>query len=219
VAHPSETQELYLLAEGELTLTSGGVVLESLKPGDHWGEGGVLGGMPAVCEARADVDCVFYTIPGSSLAQLPSVQWNLMESFDRRLKRLRSSFRFVWQPFYSVEIPVIDEQHRSLFALIENLAQCIERTGAMAACRQESAKLIEYTRYHFDFEIELLARASYPRLAEQRAEHVRLLEELVGMIEHPNPAQSPSEFFKDWLIDHTLLEDRRYRGVVIPAKE
>ncbi len=215
LAPHSDAQELYLLAEGEVILLSAGLVLETLKPGDHWGEGAVLGGMPAICEARAETDSVYFAIPGDTLTELPSVQWNLLESFDRRMKRLRTKFRFEWQDFYSVGIPEIDEQHRTLFTMINELAECIEGSGVSAACREDTTRLLDYTRFHFQQEEKMLSGFGYGRLEEQRSEHARLLSELgklvaAGAGERPG-AQSPSEFFKDWLIDHTLLEDRRFK--------
>ena len=215
LAPPSEAQELYLLASGSVTLLSAGMELETLSPGDHWGEGAVLGGLPAICEARAEEACVYFAIPGETLAELPSVQWNLLESFDRRMKRLRTKFRFEWQDFYSVGVPDIDEQHRTLFTMINELAECIEGSGISAACRDESAHLLEYTRFHFEHEEKMLAGYGYTRLEEQRTEHARLLGQLGTLVaagaSGKAGAQNPSEFFKDWLIDHTLLEDRRLK--------
>jgi hemerythrin len=215
IAPHTDARELYLLGEGEITLLSAGLALETLRPGDHWGEGAVLGGMPAICEAQAERDCVYFAIPEETLTELPSVQWNLLESFDRRMKRLRTKFRFEWQDFYSVGVPDIDEQHRTLFTMINELAECIEGSGIPVACRDESAKLLAYTRFHFEQEEKMLAGHGYAGLEEQHAEHARLLGELgslvaAGASNRPG-AQSPSEFFKDWLIDHTLLEDRRFK--------
>jgi hemerythrin len=209
----SGAAEVLLLSEGEVCLASGGLILETLSPGDFWGEAQALGGTP-LCEARAVTNATYFAIPAASMEDLPSVQWNLLESYDRRMKKLRTTFRFEWKDFYKVGVSEIDDQHHRLFALMGELSDCVEMEDPAGACAGKSADLLAYARTHFTNEERMLAARGYPRLEEQHREHSMLLAELEQLIQSSGMPQtrerSPGEFFKDWLISHTLLEDRRF---------
>lgn len=211
-----EGQHLYLLADGEILLLSGGLLIETVRPGEFWGEESIVGDTPPFYQAQAVRDSLYFAIPGEPLKEYPSIQWKLLEAFNRRWKALRTRFRIQWQDFYSVGVRDIDEQHRKLFAMINEFSDQVEQSGTLSGHGELSAKLFEYARFHFEYEENFLKARSYPRLAIQSEAHRKLLADLAELLrvverELANE-QSPGEFFKDWLIDHTLLEDRRFKG-------
>jgi hemerythrin len=199
---------LYLLAEGEISLQSDGIPIEVISPGDYWGEISVVEGIPAVCQALALRDSVYVAIPAESLKEFPSVYLKLLEVFDRRMKFLRTKFHFQWEDFYAVGVSDIDDQHRKLFALANDLSVNAAEAGGVAARREQWAELIEYVRSHFEKEESLLESRAYPRLAAQREDHRTLLYELEDGLLH---GQASEALLKDWLIRHTLIEDRLFK--------
>jgi hemerythrin len=208
--------DLFLLAKGEIVLSSGELFLETLAPGEYWGEASFIGNIPQIYEVRATEDSFYFTIPGGLLLEIPSIQWKLLETFDRRMKAFRTKFNFEWQDFYTVGEERIDEQHRTLFTMINELA------GDLPDRAERLDKLLEYARYHFTAEEAILDARGYARLNDQRSEHRKLLHELERLMKSADAAihrgQSPNTFFKDWLINHTLLEDRRFKDFLSKPK-
>jgi hemerythrin len=206
---------LYLLAEGEIELRSGRFLMEVIRAGDFWGETAVTDGREPTCEARAMSSVTYYAIPARSLKEYPGVYLKLLEAFDRRMKALRTKFGFGWQDFYSVGVKEIDDQHKELFMLIKSVAEGMDSAGDVAAYRERLAALLARVREHFTDEEALLERRGYPKLAAQREEHRKLLaqlEERMADNDSVLAAWQPAEsFFKDWLITHTLLEDRLFK--------
>jgi len=203
--HGSELS-LYLVAEGEISLLSDETPIEVISRGDYWGELAVVEGIPAVCQALALRDSVYYAIPAEALKEFPSVFLKLLEVFDRRLKILRTKFQFEWQTFYAVGLSEIDDDHRKIFALANDLS--VHPAESAAARRTQWEEMLELVRQHFKKEESLLESRAYPRLTAQKEDHRALLSELEGAVK---TGESGDALLKDWLIRHTLIEDRLYK--------
>ena len=89
----------------------------------------MAGEAPSLCAARAAVDSTCFAIPAATLSDIPIVQWNLLEAFERRLRSFRAGFRFEWSESFRVGVKELDEQHRTLFALVNGLSEAIGRSG------------------------------------------------------------------------------------------
>ena len=213
-AEPGDKPEICILAQGVMALHAAGRRLETLGPVDFWGESHAVAGLPPVWEARAETDCRFYAIPVEALKDIPIVQWKLVEVHNRRMRAFRAQFRFVWMDFYRLGIQHVDEQHRRLFELIDGLAGLVERKDLAEATRHARA-LLDFAIQHFNDEETLLQRHQYPRVKAQHTAHTALIDTLRTLTEGaeaPLDPQAVSDFFKDWLINHTLLEDRKYQA-------
>jgi hemerythrin len=203
---------LFLLAQGEIALRSGGTFIETIFPGDCWGEIAVTEGLASTCDALAIRDSVFFAIPAKALVQYPSLQLKLQEEFNRRMKLLRTNFNFDWQDSYSVGVQQVDDQRRELFRLINEIAGWSGSTLDAAAWHGRLERLIGQVRSHFAAEESMLATRGYPRLAEHRENHGRLIAELEELARSGEGALALGKpvdpALKDWLIRHTLIEDR-----------
>ena len=73
-------------------------------------------------------------------------------------------------------------------------------------------RLTKLTREHFDTENELMRKYGYPQYRDHRDEHERLLETLQSLGTRVGEAETSElvDFFKDWVLRHTLLTDRQY---------
>ena len=67
------------------------------------------------------------------------MQWELLETFERRLRSFRAGFRFEWSPSFRVGVAALDDQHRTLFALVNTLCEAIGRTGVLEGHERRSA--------------------------------------------------------------------------------
>jgi hemerythrin len=212
-AHEGEPR-IFLLAQGEIMLQSDGVPIELVLPGDFWGEATVIGDATSVCEAQALSDSVYFSIPAALLKEYPSVSLKMMEAFDRRMRVLRTRFRFEWQDFYAVGVPDLDSEHKELFDRINELSAPLAR-GSRGASPQLFRSMVDFVRLHFAREETLLESGGYAHMEEQRADHRRLLSELETLVAAEGTtahrAKAPAPVFKNWLINHTLVENRAFR--------
>jgi len=238
VLAPRRGAELILLAEGLVTVFLGAHSIENLKPGGFFGEETMMRGareLPAgwqqrfsrpprpgreedyhLFEARALLDSVTYAIPAEVLEDIPVVQWKLMETYERRLKSFRAELRFEWHDSYAVGIPDIDEQHRVLFELIQGLAAVADGREPAAGVTDAVESLVSLARTHLHYEESLSAGHTAQGYDAVRREHVDFLKKAEGFRKYVEEApvdalQTVVEFMQDWVVDHTLLEDRRFR--------
>jgi hemerythrin len=207
---------LMVLAQGELDLAVGSQLIESLRPGGFWGEERIVSGAPSLSMARALTDCTYLVVPAEVLADIPIVQWELLEAFERRLRSFRAGFRFEWSESFRVNVTMLDDQHRTLFSLVNSLSQAIGHTGIFEGHDQEKRDLLKYTREHFADEEALMKAHAYPRCKTQIKEHAALLDQLEKLVQAAERRVRPRsetavDYLKDWLIRHTLLEDLQYK--------
>ena len=213
---PAEKPELFILADGEVDLMVGARLVETIGPGGFWGEERIVSSSPVICEPRAAGALTYFAVPAEILSSIPMVQWELQETFERRLRTFRAEFRFEWVEAFRVGVPELDDQHRRLFSLVNELSELIGKTGRIKGHEKEKKELLAFARLHFQREEALMEAHDYSRSQVQRKEHGELLarlERFAGEGERrARPrAQTAVDYLKDWLIRHVLLEDLRYR--------
>ena len=69
-----------------------------------------------------------------------------------------------WSDEFSVGIQEIDEQHKVLVGLLNQLHQAIREHHGRATSREILGRLAEYTRTHFLLEESLMRLTHYPGL-------------------------------------------------------
>ena len=226
--------------EGLVSVFLGARPIENLKPGGFFGEETLMRGareLPPdwrkrfarpsargrggsgehhLFEARALMPSTLYAVAAEVIEDIPVIQWKLMETYERRLKSFRAEVRFVWDDSYVIGIPEIDEQHRLLFDMIEDLAEVAEGRSPGEAMTPLMGKIVALARSHLQYEDTLAARGpdkAYENAAGDRAEFVKKIEGLARYLETApvDALHTTVEFLKDWVIDHTLLDHRRFR--------
>jgi hemerythrin len=214
-----EKAELYLLAEGLVTIFSGSKPIENVMKGGFFGEEAVLRRSSGLFEARVTYNAVLFTIPGDALQNIPIVHWKLAETFERRLKSFRTEFAFEWREAYRVGIPGIDEQHQKLFSLIASLSQSLGASPENGALETRTGELIEAVGAHLGYEQALIRERNPAEYETQRRGHEAFLSQLEVIRKRIPQAREIAirevvDTLKDWIIDHTLLEDLKYRHLL-----
>ena len=135
-----------------------------------------------------------------------------------------TDYDVVWNDSYLVGVPDMDEQHKTLVAMINNLFELCKDGSAgtkstfVGAFRRAS----EYAQTHLSAEEEYLAKIGYPSLDEQKKEHVAFMDEVWRQFEKFNkdntapPIELP-RFLKKWLMNHIAVKDKLY-GVFAATK-
>jgi hemerythrin-like metal-binding protein len=124
--------------------------------------------------------------------------------------------RLVWSAAYDCGHPLIDEQHRALFALANRLLAAIlagetqERIGGLVDA------LLECVEGHFRDEERLYSASAYPRSVEHTSSHRNLLDHARQMVERFRAGEGLGigelfQFFAQELVAHHFLgADREF---------
>ncbi|MGC9948474.1 MAG: bacteriohemerythrin [Bryobacteraceae bacterium] len=128
---------------------------------------------------------------------------------------------FEWKPEYSVKISEIDDQHRHLFALAEELHAAMANGRAKAVLEQLLAALVDYTKAHFTAEERLMSQYRYPHAAEHKAEHDKLTTQVLTLQRKFRAGESTLSislmvFLKNWLEHHIAGSDQQYSAYIRP---
>ncbi|MDR1888336.1 MAG: bacteriohemerythrin [Zoogloeaceae bacterium] len=122
---------------------------------------------------------------------------------------------FKWSDEYSVGIDEIDEQHKTLFTLINRLHQAIMHREGSAACVGILNELVDYTRIHFSLEQTLMRVGGYPEYEKHCGLHKALVDEVEALQQKIASGQAAIsfellQFLRNWLTRHILGEDMKY---------
>ncbi len=121
----------------------------------------------------------------------------------------------VWDESLSVNVTKIDEQHKELVDLINELNDAMRSGKGKQTLQDVFRRLREYTVYHFSTEEELFAKYNYPGKLAHEKEHERLVNTVVelegkfakGQVAVTNEVM---DFLKKWLLNHINGTDKRY---------
>jgi hemerythrin len=122
---------------------------------------------------------------------------------------------FIWKDEYSVGIDSIDNQHKVLVSIINNLHSAMLSAKANTILDKILKELIDYTKTHFDNEENLFAEYGYPESGEHRRIHKQFTDKIFDLYDDfKNGKKMLSiellNFLKDWLINHINGTDKKY---------
>lgn len=123
-----------------------------------------------------------------------------------------------WDERYSVGIAIIDEQHRGLIKLANELFNgCMQgEEAANAYFATAVKKAVEYVKDHFATEENLLKLAGYPDFAAHKKQHEDFVRKIVEDVKsfHEGRKFVPNNFarfLRDWTLEHIAFADRKYK--------
>ena len=117
-----------------------------------------------------------------------------------------------WSDKLNIGIAKVDEEHQKLVEILNQLDEAM-RTGKGSRIMGEIlSQLVEYTKFHFASEEELMIEAEYPKLKLHQAQHRQLVEKVEKLNKKfHNSGQritkETMEFLKYWLTNHILVDD------------
>ncbi|MDA8163495.1 MAG: bacteriohemerythrin [Desulfobacteraceae bacterium] len=125
-----------------------------------------------------------------------------------------------WKEEYSVKIREIDEQHKKLVALINELNDAMSQGQAKAALENILGRLVSYAATHFANEERLMQTHGYPGFPEHKEKHEKMTAKVLSLQqEYRQGKMSLSidvmSFLKNWLDKHILGTDMAYSGFLI----
>lgn len=120
-----------------------------------------------------------------------------------------------WSEKYAVGIPVVDDQHKELFKLVEELAGAVKK-GEEFDCGYLMARLEVYSLYHFTSEEQLMQKYGYPDIAEQLHEHKKFRLKILSLKEQCRQSDKLEarktllKYLGNWLKTHIMRMDLKY---------
>lgn len=120
-----------------------------------------------------------------------------------------------WHAGYCTGHILIDDQHRNLFSLVNQIHAMMDsptmdqhRVGELLQVFARAAT------EHFDFEENLMAAYNYPNIVAHKHIHARLLGKVNKVLEqiastHQIDIESITPVLADWMIHHIQGEDQR----------
>ncbi len=122
---------------------------------------------------------------------------------------------FHWTDDFNVGIQEVDEQHKVLVSLLNQLHEAIREHHGKATSREILDRLAEYTRTHFLLEESLMRLTHYPGFEIHKAQHEELIQQVVAL-QHKLDNEGATitfellHFLKTWLTQHINDSDKRF---------
>jgi hemerythrin-like metal-binding protein len=124
-----------------------------------------------------------------------------------------------WDDSLTVGIDGIDEHHRYLFDLTNDLFNTVKNKRGIRQVARVLKALEHYVKVHFRAEEMMMSRFGYARLPDQLDQHAAFELQLEAFYAelHENPIAAQFDvliFLKDWLIHHIAIEDAQLHTLV-----
>ena len=125
--------------------------------------------------------------------------------------------KIIWNESYSVGVKEIDEQHKKLIEIINQLIDAQDVSSHSEVISDILTNMMDYAFYHFKTEENLMREHQYADYMSHRKTHLgfirrtaELSSDATGFAEHV-PSETLS-FLKNWLLDHILKTDMQYKN-------
>lgn len=120
-----------------------------------------------------------------------------------------------WTDKLSLGIDKIDDQHKELVGLVNQLHRAMKRQVGAREAEAVLAKLAEYTVYHFGFEEQLFDKYGYPQTGPHKKAHCDLIAAVTDFQKNLQAGKAGlsmelMDFLNQWLKEHIMKTDRAY---------
>lgn len=121
----------------------------------------------------------------------------------------------IWNPTYSVGVRELDDQHKGLIHMINEMHYAMNQDKGQEAISAIVEQMFDYMETHFSTEEAYLQKFSYPALLSHQQQHeefrtkARDLRERVRQHEFILSFEIV-QFLSDWLQNHIMIADKKY---------
>ena len=124
------------------------------------------------------------------------------------------TIHFKWKDEYSVNVKIIDEQHKKLIEIIDMLYQSILIGKEKERLLEIFKQLNKYVDFHFSTEEKYFKKFDYKEAVSHIAIHKKFTKDILEMETKINDenfnALELLLFLENWWTDHILNIDKRY---------
>ncbi|CCO25075.1 bacteriohemerythrin [Maridesulfovibrio hydrothermalis] len=120
-----------------------------------------------------------------------------------------------WSDELSVNVRTIDEHHMVLLDLINELYIAMRQRKTGEVVGEVTARLLEYTKYHFGYEEKIFDKHHYPEVKPHKKLHRIFIKKIADFKDEIDAGKLTAStelirFLKDWLIKHIMVVDAKY---------
>jgi hemerythrin len=121
----------------------------------------------------------------------------------------------IWNDSYSVGVRSLDEQHKRLVAMSNQLHEAMSAGKGREVVEPVLKEMFDYTRLHFTTEEKLLEKYNYPGLSDQKREHEAFIKKVAEMqtdlkVRNLTLSIEVSHFLRSWITNHIMGIDKQY---------
>jgi diguanylate cyclase (GGDEF)-like protein/hemerythrin-like metal-binding protein len=148
---------------------------------------------------------------------------NRVETWTGALERPPALVHIEWQDGWNSGVPVIDDQHRQLVRLGNELINLSLADGASDLQLATLDKLLSHIRIHFHDEELIVGESGFPDLPAHSAIHAELLEEALRIREKFISGEAEPSLLFTFLVnrivkDHMLSADVKFFSWIFPPR-
>lgn len=124
--------------------------------------------------------------------------------------------RFIkWSDDLSVGIDLVDVDHKKLLSLINQLQTAVHYQTDSTLIESTLNDLIDYTKYHFSREEQLMEKNNYPDFEAHKEQHKAMVKQVTKFIDeyrvdNTRTIDNVISYLKTWLINHIKGTDQQY---------
>lgn len=134
---------------------------------------------------------------------------------DEEIKKIQ------WSDEYLLGVPEIDQQHKKLVAIANELYDVVigNEADLKAKMPEVLKKLTDYTKYHFSTEEALQAKIGYIGLATHKSAHDFFIKEIDFQnqklsSENKSGVLSFYKYIVSWILNHIAKADRLWANTI-----
>ena len=125
----------------------------------------------------------------------------------------------VWKDEYSVGIEEMDNDHKKLLHLINQLQTAVHYYTGKEFEEKALDELVDYTKTHFKNEEKLMEDNGYADLEAHKIQHKQFIDKVSHFVEQYKTNSDVTmidtlKFLKEWLINHINGTDKEYGKVL-----
>jgi hemerythrin-like metal-binding protein len=125
----------------------------------------------------------------------------------------------VWTNKYSVGCNYIDDQHKKLVQIINELNSAFLSSSERSIISKVLQELVDYTKYHFEAEEKLMEKYGYPNLENHKKIHKQFVDKVVEFSKRYELGDDVVgydmlNYLKDWLLNHIMGTDTDYAKMI-----
>lgn len=125
-----------------------------------------------------------------------------------------------WRDEFSLGVPDIDHEHRQLIGLVHDVFTCIASRRSREETEALMGDLYAAISGHFALEEDVMRRSDYAEYGAHKADHERLLDLLLELIDAVASGgtideRSFGDRINDWFVRHFSTFDARLHRMVV----
>ena len=220
----TDKKRVYIVISGEVKRKINGIEIETIHKGESFGGIEAILNIPSISTFEITKNTVLYCLPKKVVKDIPIVRWKILEEYELLNKKIlnidtkegRKNI-FKWSSAYRIGINEMDNHHKKLFEILDEVDACLEGDDR-SKLDSIIKSLLDYTKYHFKAEEDLLRKYHYPDLEEHILIHKKIVERLKiykkQLADNTLDKEGFAQMTRNWLLKHILKEDTKYSSIL-----